>query len=59
MLFISSPSLNTVRNSPASRMALLVCKVFGMQEELGYYRAHLPLDAELAYSECLQRVSQS
>ncbi|PBP48751.1 hypothetical protein CCL13_05555 [Pseudomonas syringae] len=59
MLFISSPSLNTARNSPASRMALSVCKVFGMQEELGYYRAHLPLDAEPAYSEWLQRVSQS
>ncbi|PBQ18569.1 hypothetical protein CCL08_11605 [Pseudomonas congelans] len=45
-------------NSPASRLAPLVWKVFGMQAELEDYRDNMPPDAEPAYVEWLERVSQ-
>ncbi|KWS95046.1 tetratricopeptide repeat protein [Pseudomonas syringae] len=46
-------------NSPASRLAPLIWKGFGMQAELQDYRANVPPDAEPAYIEWLERVSQS
>lgn len=45
--------------NPASRLAPLIWKVFGMQAELHAYRRNLPDDTSAAHKAWLERVSEA
>jgi hypothetical protein len=45
--------------NPASRLAPLIWKVFGMQAELQDYLRHLPEDTSAAHKAWLERVSEA
>lgn len=46
-------------NSPAARLAPLVWRVFGMQEEFNAHRKTLPADASAAYCAWLERIVET